>query len=648
MAAASAEEKTNDKPVLRLGNGIQAHTLSGPMSYAYLKPTEEAYERYKQQGLDLPLVLLFGDVHFSQQGTCPTPCTPPDCLSIATKEFLQGVDALSTNTPIDFYTESSESYQTESHRGQGVLFESFLDKLSLYCHHASKRSDPDYAVKCSARNIRWHYGDLRYMFHYKESIPTMMFTYLRYLKRNIVGTMNLHQLKKWITTFSADNGFPSYTAFLRSMCPYEDPKKSLAWYEAVLAYSSSYATAVWEIASLFPDNSVLSPKLYTHLTKAMRRLDLMKPTDTLPPAEILPLFSDAPPSHQRILSQYVAQLTPTSSDQATVAQCILAAYRYVERAATWITDMLKEDTPGVPSGLMKQMKKVSVAELRDPMHWRQLYVESILFSFRGFSRVIQHLLDERINANDNVQPVRQIRQMIHWQDDVIDRRMCLELSPFLIQLSKGGVESALVQLNFPLLDMYTLLRMWKKPTEGVSSTLALGFFGNAHTQNLIRLLQVHGYRMVMQKENDYSDPTLRCLSFDQNLWLDKEVTEHHLQRTQPENVMRSHRSRLAEENRRRQNANTMSSAIPLSVSNQRIRMYSKKQALNLPNRKENAAYNSDTNIDPMTYRFPNEANEWSNVNWSNNNNNNATNTKKGGTRRRQKRKAKRTRRSFKI
>ena len=81
--------------------------ISGPVSMYYLKPN---YEIIKDNNINLPLFLLFGDFHFSYDNMC-SECTCEKtsktcCSKIYSGDFIKTINNLSTPTrPIDFYTE---------------------------------------------------------------------------------------------------------------------------------------------------------------------------------------------------------------------------------------------------------------------------------------------------------------------------------------------------------------------------------------------------------------------------------------------------------------------------------------------------------------------------------------------------------------
>ena len=84
----------------------EINSLSGPVSFYYLRPKEEVYE--DGNGKYFPLIVLFGDEHRSLKGTCdPCVCdTKTCCYKLSDPEFLEKIDTLASFYPVDFYAET--------------------------------------------------------------------------------------------------------------------------------------------------------------------------------------------------------------------------------------------------------------------------------------------------------------------------------------------------------------------------------------------------------------------------------------------------------------------------------------------------------------------------------------------------------------
>jgi hypothetical protein len=152
------QESLLEKKPIKNGITIGETTIrkiSGPVSFYFLKPTwkvpldEEHY---------LPLIMLFGDVHFSKERSCESCSCSKDscCYTISDKPFLELIDTLAETYPIDFYTETA-------FLGMGRGFDNgymkdFTTGSFMDCYHRVLRN-----TNCPTKNIRWHAADARFM-----------------------------------------------------------------------------------------------------------------------------------------------------------------------------------------------------------------------------------------------------------------------------------------------------------------------------------------------------------------------------------------------------------------------------------------------------------------------------------------------------
>ena len=146
---------------------ILVNRLSGPASVYYMKPSA-----LKVNGMDCPLVLLFGDIHFSYENACD-PCDQKEgCYALHDREFLENIDKLAEEYPIDFFTESNPI--TRPPLDQGFLFGKLMN-TTRKCHQAKDRSTREYSRFCPTRNVRWHYVDSRFFGKVEQNLIGAMF-----------------------------------------------------------------------------------------------------------------------------------------------------------------------------------------------------------------------------------------------------------------------------------------------------------------------------------------------------------------------------------------------------------------------------------------------------------------------------------------
>jgi hypothetical protein len=157
-------------------NQTPIHHLSGPVSYRFLEPKN--FDRYHTIGLDLPLILLFGDNHTGFDNMCSIdgpeekdatlpvianalPCDKAKgCYRIYDREFISLCNELAEHStyPIDFYSELHNKHQDFYLQRNERNTKSILDLInvrSIYC------LSPSYRHVCPYPHLRWNYADVR-------------------------------------------------------------------------------------------------------------------------------------------------------------------------------------------------------------------------------------------------------------------------------------------------------------------------------------------------------------------------------------------------------------------------------------------------------------------------------------------------------
>lgn len=137
--------------------------LTGPISFHYLKPTQEVYRNGDAH--HFPLIVLFGDSHRSMQYSCKGELTckrnadKKICqYKLSSKSFLKLLDTLpDPQHPVDFHVET-HFYGTAGMDG-GVM-QDFNKGDMLWCYLHPLRGSA--GNKCPTRHIRWHVSDARF------------------------------------------------------------------------------------------------------------------------------------------------------------------------------------------------------------------------------------------------------------------------------------------------------------------------------------------------------------------------------------------------------------------------------------------------------------------------------------------------------
>jgi hypothetical protein len=183
---------------LQIGKTTVSH-ISGPVSAHLLKPTPEFFEKMSSEGVPPPLLLLFGDYHFSRKNICDS-CTcehsksserfderccypiASDALwklfdSIATKshpihvnlesfvpkEIKEKVDSLDSSREIQHFFQDISRNRQDKER-TGPLGSTIDRNLSCTFQGLKNRHPSLFKQYCPYKNVQWHYIDPRFAY----------------------------------------------------------------------------------------------------------------------------------------------------------------------------------------------------------------------------------------------------------------------------------------------------------------------------------------------------------------------------------------------------------------------------------------------------------------------------------------------------
>lgn len=136
---------------------LYVRQLYGPASFKYLFPTKEAFDEKADEGVFLPIIILIGDRHHSEDGRCEPCDEKEDCYMVESDTFLQTLNHIADSIPVDLYTEHAPKDETKKKPlSKGVLFNNFP-------------------------NVRWHYSDTRLWVEQYENEISLVNGSLSYL-----------------------------------------------------------------------------------------------------------------------------------------------------------------------------------------------------------------------------------------------------------------------------------------------------------------------------------------------------------------------------------------------------------------------------------------------------------------------------------
>ena len=252
--------------------------LSGPIAFSLIKPKKKAFDTLKKEGTRLPIMMLFGDMHFSAEHQCEScTCSLKNrgcCMPVYSDEFLKIIDSLATKeNPVDFSIEDfvtgekreslkkelkSNNYNSKKHND--LIPMNMLIQRILGCYVKELRGTKTYTKYCPTKNIRWQFADARQAKGTKYSLEinlNKMFLKLGdlYKKENIP----LNTVKDIITRYKKSVGGMYKKLINFNILKTKDTDKAIDYF--------------FEIAT--PENSLIMKQI-NKLSPSLKNMELWK------------------------------------------------------------------------------------------------------------------------------------------------------------------------------------------------------------------------------------------------------------------------------------------------------------------------------------------------------------------------------------
>lgn len=254
--------------------------ISGPVGFSLIKPKKSIFNEFKQHGIHLPIMILFGDIHNSSENLCNS-CTCGKkgcCMAVYEDKFLQLLDSIATpEFPIDFgvemYLTSTDKkylkdenivkYQKETADGSPL---SMLGQTILPCYIKELRGKDLYNKYCPTKNIRWQYIDSRKnreTYNLEYLVDSLEIIHYSDSLRQLVTGDNLTKVQIKDIVNNIMSKFPNkqlyYQSLMLKFLMASDPERAIDYY--------------FEIAT--PKNSVVM-KQFSKLHNSLRDINLWK------------------------------------------------------------------------------------------------------------------------------------------------------------------------------------------------------------------------------------------------------------------------------------------------------------------------------------------------------------------------------------
>lgn len=550
---------------------IRVRQISGPVSIYYLKPRRDIYEKYHPQGLDLPLLLLFGDVHQTTEGMCEEcKCSENCCKLIYDKEFIREFDLLARETPVDFYTEYSllkEDYSYKDDQND-ILFKNFIEKTVAHCHRAELRKSKEYTEKCPTKFIRWQYGDLRFFSNRIEGMMIYpLYNYIQQVEespyRKQYDTMHSAFIKNSFHRSNRqmyDIALPYNIGLLAHLRkPLHDGRMDESENENMIRYllKTDFETSI-TVEKIIDYQEKKDLNGFRESIETIRGQFKEYISEKLDPYVPLLFYT-----LKRFLKGKV------SFRIAYIRLYLFACHRAIElidEYIAFITPFRFENK----SGIFKELEKQPVPELQDIALWKHMMIENTI---RRYELIHHFMIVELYRRNNTVlfnqlfdkleicliDPLNDMSaySLRQYESNKKDDRWIRTLLDKMVRILR--------LFNSSILDIYTITRMLKTPIHRANNgsiqmetqpTLSLGFFGDSHIRKIVSIMMnaPFSYELVYYHTRLDEKEKERCIEIEESIPLVQDVHAHHALRFEGnENDTKSNQyySRLRNEQRQR-------------------------------------------------------------------------------------------------
>ncbi len=258
-------------------NDKRIDRISGPVSFSLLKPKKYVFDKLKKEGVRLPIMMLFGDRHYSEEQQCDT-CTCSSegcCMPVYSEDFLQLIDSLSTKEhPIDFNIEGFVGKKTRELLKNDTLITKnkqttkepmrMLRENMLACYIKELRGTELYKKHCPTKNIRWHFGDARSSTESKYDLEYLITSFQENKKFKAIysSARNIDEIKDAVN---------SYKKFVGG----DDIYKGIIEFQLLKSFDIEEAIDHFFSMALINDNSLIMKQLFK-LSSSLSDAELWK------------------------------------------------------------------------------------------------------------------------------------------------------------------------------------------------------------------------------------------------------------------------------------------------------------------------------------------------------------------------------------
>jgi hypothetical protein len=513
---------------------------------------------------------------------------------VESSAFLEELDLLAEEYPIDFYTESSPLLQDQDASQpptENVLFQRFLRNTVKHCHMTELRHTKYYIKECPTSYLRWHYTDARTFTH---AIEGYLYNPLLYVLDHIKDTF-LKNRKK------ASKGTIEYIGI--GAMRRERGLHTLFYDEGMYRMGKKFMVKQLELLGNFREENYTSEpvaKVICHVFDVFQHSQefLRDPLGGDIPdhamSRLLRAHLDSRAPHLALYWESIYHLiwsvfTATSEYRPKtfkakqeldafllgVADVILATTSLIHQQVSNYFILLEQASKEVRSVIAKQYRKQGEHRvlLGGFSEWVVLYCKDLFRHPQYLSPFISLYSIQTFHPTEPLYPFLVELLSFHY------RKPTAAPFPPVVPLRPGApaftdqgygkaliftmaslLYLAVVHLEKSSLDLYLLLRMLKTPgkgryrEEGVSGLLAITFLGHAHNQHLRDILVAEPFSYeerasVIHTGLGKGAATSRCITLPRPISLRKDLEGLVASMNQWPNQRERYQRRILEENR---------------------------------------------------------------------------------------------------
>ena len=164
--------------------------------------------------------------------------------------------------------------------------------------------------------------------------------------------------------------------------------------------------------------------------------------------------------------------------------------------------------------IIKQLEKQSFNKLKDINIWIKIYSDLLSEYIKLDEKNIRFIISNlHLFCNDRIE---------------FELRRNILLSNFDDKEKFDDINNFIrVYVTLPMLDIYTILRMFKQPTDGIKASISFVYIGNIHVKNIVNILMKELSLYNIYYKNINNKAVFRCLHLYYSINIHDDLNKHN-------------------------------------------------------------------------------------------------------------------------